>query len=186
MPINRNIGGSLLPEVQLIGDWRKTRAFIHMLPTLIRLGSAKGEYSAARHLRRIVRRNIRNNGASLGWEPLSEDYKKWKGKHGYPESRIYYASGSYYNNITVWVNDGRTYVGVKKRVRSQSSKRGLTIGQIARILEHGSISTNLPARPLWAPSFQQFGGTRRIKGFIVWHIRDQIRKKTGLRAKVTI
>lgn len=185
MPITRNIGGNLTPDVQLFGDWNKVRLFIHLLPELISKGSDKGQESAAKQLYRIVRRHIINNGSSLGWAPLSLDYQFKKAKSGFPPGRMYYASGTYYNNIKVWKKGGNTYVGIKARVKSGSSKQGLTLGQIARILEYGSSARNIPARPLWTPSFKDFGGTDRIKGFMTWHIRNEIMRRTGVKAQIT-
>jgi len=186
MPINRKIGSNLTPQVELIGEWNKTRTLLHLLPKLIKIGSLKGQQSAAKHFRRIVRRHIRNNGASLGWAPLSSAYKKSKGRRGFNPDRIYYASGSYYNNIKVWRRGTKIFIGIKKNVKSKSSRSSLTIGMIARILEYGSLTRNIPARPLWAPSYRDFGGGKRIKGFMTWHIRNQIFKATGVKAKITI
>ena len=181
----RNLGGNLNPQVELFGDWAKTRKLIKLLPALILAGSVSGQQSAAIELKRIVKRNIRNNGASLGWAPLADSYKKKKTVAGYPANRIYYASGSYYRSIKIWTKDGRVYIGIKAGAKSLSSKKKLTIGKIARILEYGSMRMNIPARPLWVPSFKEFGGTRRIKGFIIWHIRNTIYLRTGVKAKIT-
>lgn len=185
MGINRGVGNKLTPEVELIGDWNKAINLMYQLPLLIKEGSLKGQIAAAKQFRRIVRRHIRNNGSSLGWVPLKESYKKKKGRAGFPVNRIYYASGSYYNNIKVWSKDGQTFIGVKARTKSLSTKSSLTLGQIARILEYGSDARGIPARPLWIPSFREFGGNKRIQGFITWHIRDTIFKRTGVKSKIT-
>lgn len=185
MAINRSMGNKLTPEVELFGDWNKATNLLKILPLLIKEGSIKGQTSAANQFRRIVRRHIRSNGSSLGWAPLGGAYKKRKAKAGYPADRILYASGSYYNNIKVWREKDKVYIGIKARTKSLSTKSSLTLGQIARILEYGSPSRNIKARPLWIPSFKEFGGTERIKGFMIWHIRNTIFKRTGVKSKIT-
>lgn len=185
MPITRKIGHNLSPTVELSGDWIKAKLLLSSLPSSVKEGSENGRRAAANQLKRIVRRNIRNNGSSLGWVPLSSSYKKKKASKGFSPDRIYYASGTYYNNIKIWEKGDRIYVGLKGRVKSNSSPNRLTIGKIARILEYGSPSRNIPARPLWAPSFKQFGGNKRIKGYMTWHIRNVIKKSTGISPKLT-
>ena len=183
---NRNLGKGLVPEVELLGDWQRVRNLTREIPLAVREGSILGKKSAARQLRRVVRRNIRENGARIGWKPLSSTYKKKKSRRGFPANRIYYASGSYYRAIQIWDQGNNTFVGIRKRKYSKSSKSRLTLGQIARVLETGSIIRNIPARPLWGPSFRQFGGNKRIKGFMIWHIRNQIYLKTGVKAKISL
>lgn len=179
----------IIPKVELIGDWGRVKHVIQGLDEAITIGTEKGQKAAAERIYRIVRRHIRENGAGLGWEPLSPRYLTWKTKQGYSPTRLLFLSGTYYNNIKVWNNNGRYYVGVDKKVYNTKLKRNITVGMVANILERGSKATSgkgsgIKARRLWAPSFKEFGGTKKIKSLIIWHIRAEIRNRLGIKVHV--
>lgn len=175
------------PKVELFGDWDKTtKAFIN-LPNAIKLGSQLGKNAALKELEKQIKANIRSNGGSLGWKELSKRTLKNKEGSKYPTS-ILRMTGLYYRSITRWTNPATntTYLGVKPRTYyPKKGASGLTVNQVANILENGSASKNLPARPLWKPTFKRFGGNARIKGYMIWHIRNQILLQCGVRARVT-
>lgn len=175
------------PHVELFGDWQKTKNLLSTIDATVLLGYKAGQLSAANKLKKAIRRNIRDNGGSLGWEPLSVRYQEYKAELGFDPSRMLYMTGAYYWNITVWNNGINYYVGLKKGVNSRNYFTGgnITLGQIANILEYGSDSRSIPARPLWHPTFRQIGGATRIKGIVMWHIRNQIQMNYGLKARIT-
>lgn len=173
----------LTPDVELYGDWAKTRRVLNGLDSAILIGQLRGQKSALNKLEAIIKRHIRENGSQLGWQPLSKAYKKRKKRLGGDPGKMLRLSNTYYNNIKVWSKGTTSYLGVEHHIRNQTTGGHYTVGQIASILEHGSGP--IPARPLWAPSFKQFGGSTRIKAHMVWHIRDQIMKQLGVKAKIT-
>lgn len=183
---------NVVPEIEIFGDWDKTERLLMGIDETIKIGISKGQASAATKILAIVRKNIRENGGSIGWEPLSPNYSRWKTKKGYNPDKLLFLSGTYYNNIIIWNTRERYYVGVKRGVTNPVTKGGqhkITVGEIANILERGSKNktsgrgSNIKARPLWAPSFKQFGGTKRIKSLIIWHIRNEIRNRHGVKVK---
>lgn len=177
----------ITPQIELFGDWDKARHCLNNLAGVVTVGSHLGMKSVAEKLKRQVKKNIRENGASIGWPPVSQNYAELKSAFGYDPENLLFLTGTYYRSIDLWFKNGRYYVGVKAHSRNNfTAGQRLTVGQIARILESGSATRNIAPRPLWAPSYKQIGGSRRIKALMVWHIRNQISLKLGVRAKITI
>jgi len=183
---NRSMGGSLPLRVEPFGPWLQTSALIADLPALIAIGSLRGQKSAAEKLRALIRKNLKA-GAVPGNKPFStiaysSKYEKEKSSAGYKVGSKLIRTGLYYKSIKTW-NNGRTYyVGVKKGVTT--SQGGKTLGYVAQLLERGSSARNIKARPLWAPTFKQFGGNKRIKSIIVWHIANLVFLRHGVRVRV--
>lgn len=157
-------------EVKLIGDWAAAKGIFGNLEYAIKVGSMKGQRAAARELYKIVRRRLRNSEFST---PLSPDYAAQKASDGYDPDRILTRTGTYYRSIKIWQKGNAYYVGVKGRTFAPGSKR--TVGQIALMHEVGG--GRLPARPLWAPAWKEFGGKRRLRALMMWHIKREIAKQ---------
>lgn len=174
------------PQVELFGDWDKTKNLINGLEPTIRAGALLGQKSAADKLLKLIKKNIRENGGSIGWPPVSDKYAKVKKNMGYDPNNLLVLTGLYYRNINVWNKGFTYYVGINRNVKNTKTGGKLTLIQIATILEYGSVARKIKARPLWRPTFKQFGGSARIKSLIVWHIRNLILTKYGVRAKVSI
>lgn len=174
-------------RVELIGDWDKVESLLANLDKTVLIGAKAGQISASNKLIAIIKKNIRENGSSIGWEPVSDKYRKKKEARGYDPDNLLVMTGLYYRSISNWSTGLNHYVGIKKGVRhpKKNGKKALTLSQIAMILEHGSITQNIKARPLWRPSYKQFGGNLRLKGLLVWHIRNQIYLRHQVRAKIT-
>jgi hypothetical protein len=174
-------------KVTLIGDWDKVNRLISSLPLLVPEGAAKGSVAAAEKIIKVVKRNIRNNGPSGSiWPEYSQKYAERKASMGGNTDKKWRFNNTYYESLTVVRSGRNVYAGVPPRKRSTvNSKNGktLTLAQVAKILENGSSVRNIKARPLWRPSFKEFGGRRRIAYHINWHIRQHIYIATGLRIK---
>jgi len=185
---NRSLGGSLPFVIEPFGPWVMTSALIADLPALITMGSLKGQKSAAEKLKALIRKNIRNNGVpgNKPWSsiPYSSKYEKEKAKAetAYGVNSKLRRTGLYYRSISVWSNGHTYYIGIKKGVKTSSG--GKTLGYVAQLLEKGSSVRNIKARPLWAPTFKQFGGNKRIKSIIVWHIARLILVRHGVRVQI--
>ena len=174
------------PQVELFGDWDKTKSLLNGIESTIAAGSILGQKAAADKLLKIVKKNIKENGGSIGWPPVSDKYARLKKSMGYDPSNLLVLTGLYYRNINVWNKGFTYYVGVNKNIRNTKTGGKITLGQIATILEYGSVVRKIKARPLWRPSFKQFGGSARIKALMVWHIRNLIRTRHGISAKISI
>lgn len=183
MALRRKIP-TLTPKVELFGDWDKTHRVFAQLPLAIKVGAELGENAALNELKKLIKQNIRTNGGSLGWKALSSRTLKNKSGSKYPTS-ILRMTGLYYRSITITKTaNGTKYLGVPSRTYyPNKGASGPTLLQVATIHEYGS--DKIPARPLWKPTFKQFGGNARIKGYLIWHIRNQIMIQCGVKAKVT-
>ncbi|MAO08126.1 MAG: hypothetical protein CL596_05370 [Alteromonas sp.] len=173
-------------NIQKFGDWYITKNLLIQLEPAIKKGSIAGQKRAAQELKRIVRRNIRENGGKIGWPPVSEKYAKYKRKKGFDPENLYVMTGLYYRSIKIYRDGNNISIGLKRYTRHQGrTNNNLTLIKIANILENGSAVRNIKARPLWKPSYKQFGGSKRLKGFILWHVRNEIKKRTGVTPKLT-
>lgn len=184
-----NLPGNLppiTPDIIIWGDWQRSKHLLNTIDGVIMMASLKAKKSAAEKLKAAIRKNIRENGGSLGWPPLSTKYQAWKSRKGYDANRMLRMTGLYYRSINVWRKGLNYYVGVQRGIRNPASGGNITVGQIAKILEYGSDHVGIPARPLWGPTYKQFGGSARIRGLMVWHLRNEIYKHYGVRPRLTL
>jgi hypothetical protein len=181
---NVNVSGQgIIPEIKLEGDWAKALQLIgHDLSALVLKGAYNGQVAAAEKLKVIVKNNIRSGGPqSIYWPNYSLMYGERKAKAGAGDKKWRYTD-TYYKSITVTKHSmNKVSVGVPKNERSKVNQNPLTLGQVAVILERGSRVANIAARPLWGPSWKEFGGKKRVAYHINWHIRKILFEATGLR-----
>lgn len=183
---NINVGRGLNPEVELFGDWDKALNVFNNLQSSITIGSRLGKLAAAKKIQALIKKNIRANGPpGVHWPALSTEYARSKKSRGGDPNKKWFFSGTYYRNIRIIEKGKNVYVGVPARARSTvNKKKPLTLGQIANILERGSAARGIEARPLWGPTFREFGGKRRIAYHITWHISNQIYLTSGFRPQI--
>lgn len=95
---------------------------------------------------KIAKDTIENQ---LSWAPLSPKYAAEKERRG-QGNKIYIATETYLSEIKSRVNSDGTqcFVGVDNQARE---KNGESISMIAKVMEYGSVSRHIPARPLWRP-----------------------------------
>ena len=182
---NINVGKGLLPEIELFGDWGKALNLFNELPLAVNSGALEGKLKAAKRIREMVRRNIKSNGPpGVHWPELSKNYKTHKKNKGGDPNRKWFFKGKYYKNIRITEKGNDVFVGVPARMRGSQGKDPLTLGQIANILERGSSVRGIQARPLWGPTFKQFGGKRKVSIYITRNISNRVYLTTGVRPKI--
>lgn len=90
------------------------------------------------------------------WVPLSKRYLAWK-KRVHRDERIYLATHEFVQSIQVIPSkEGESVgfvVGLPDKIHVDS---GLPIRKLAAIHEFGSPKRNIPARPLWRPTWERF------------------------------
>lgn len=97
-----------------------------------------------------IQRAIETQRYRWNWTPLSKKYVEQKMRKGL-SLNIWEATGYLRENITVW-RKGETYiVGLRTYARNPIGGRPLYI--IAKALEMGVPSKNIPPRPLFRPIF---------------------------------
>lgn len=186
---NIGVGNTLTPSVELIGDWDKLEMILSTtLPLAVKLGAEAGRTSAANKIQALIKKNIRNNGVrGTYWPEYSMRYEERKARMGGNLSTFYRFTDAYYDNIKVIKKSSHIMVGLPQGVKGRvNTKNPLNLTDIAKILERGSEAHNIAARPLWGPTFKEFGGKKRISYHMVFHIRQKILLLTGMKAKVSI
>ena len=101
-----------------------------------------------------AKRMIRNQDGS--WSPLNAKYLKYKTtkkKFGRNQSeKVYVATSSYFQSITSFVRGGNVFIGIPTGAKYPN---GQSIALVAAVLEFGSVSKNIPPRPLWGQVSQR-------------------------------
>ena len=89
----------------------------------------------------------------LGWVALQPETMAAKLRKGY-SNNILVASSDYFQAITSFAPKGTdvVYAGIKK---SAKNSEGSDIADIAKVHEYGSLTGNIPARPLWGPTLKE-------------------------------
>ena len=87
----------------------------------------------------------------LNWRALKPKYKASKIMAKLSQN-ILVATSSYFGSITSYVEDETAYAGVKKEAKN---KEGDVLADIAKVHEYGSETMQIPARPLWKPTFEE-------------------------------
>ena len=90
--------------------------------------------------------------ADATWE-YNKTYKKWKSKH-YPNKGYWSLTGDLVNAISIARRGYSAEVGIMPN--EYSSRNSANIGQYALKLEYGGKKHNQPARPVFAPTFNDF------------------------------
>lgn len=182
-----NVGSAI--KYELTGDWQKTKRLVNNLETAIAAGAIAGQLAAANKIKELVKKKIRENGGSTYWPPYSDKYRKFKNKTkpGKANNMLRYTD-TYYNNIITWQSGTKVHIGLRPRVlvpNTNGSNKNITLHELAQILEYGSDARNIQARPLWGPVRKEFGEAK-VKALIIWHIRNTIRIRTGVSAKISL
>lgn len=184
----------VLPEISLEATYvnqeniQKVDKLIKSIPEIETNAYHKACTNFGRMLARYVRRCIMFNTPPEGvsWPPHSNDYLK-----KYDVKGFWYLSGQMLKSIRLRQYQGNYYVGpepnekaidpVNRYGRSRPSK--LTLVQLARILEGGTeghssskYHNDIPARPLFRPSFRAVGGTERLKKYLIANLRREVKK----------
>jgi len=183
-----------LPGVSIEGAYihpeniEKVRKLIAAMPEIETRAYQKACTNFGKMLAKYVRKCIMSNTPPEGvsWPPHSDDYLKKYNVQGF-----WYLSGQMLRSIRLRQYQGGYYVGpnpgekavdpVNKYERSRPSK--LTLVQLARILEGGTeghsnskFHNDIPARPLFRPSFKAVGGTERLKKYLISNLRREVKK----------
>jgi len=175
-----NTGGSLgggfgvSPDVhlnyRLVGEWERANYMFRRFPTDVKRGVNLATRKVARKYRRKVIENIRNQGAAIGWEPItSEKYRKFKESKGeFSVDTPLQFFGSLLQNIKTFKHGQMGWsAGIKAGIRNEKMdhlRKGnsLSVSEYAGVLEHGSKTRNIRPRPLWTPSWRHIGGNKQL------------------------
>ena len=128
----------------------------------------------AKMAKTCLRKGIPPKNSGVSWPPHAASTTRRLGEH-----TLLYWSSQYYHAIGLYTRGRNIFVGVEsgvKKTRPDGRNSGLTLLQVAKILEFGG--GKVPARPLWIPLFESVGGKAKFKQELVKEIRKQVRKYT--------
>lgn len=131
----------------------------------IRMSKGKKEQekilgSFAKYIANIYRdelvKSINSQRYRGNWEPLSDDYVRWKKSQGL-STNTWEATSLLKDSISVWRSDGSWVVGVSRRVKYLGSD--VPVYRVCRWMEFGT--SKMPARPLFLPVKRLISGRMR-------------------------
>ena len=135
--------------IERTGDWEKTMNLVqHIQEEMV-----KAQQIALKRWGLFAERTaiMHISNQDLGWEPLKAGTVSAKVRAGYSEN-VLVRTSTYFQSITSYVKDDVSMAGVKK---TATYKGGEEVANIAAVHEFGSDSANIPARPLWQPTFDE-------------------------------
>lgn len=145
---------------------------LQSLPLQVRSSAMWGQQKVANKLVKTVKKHL--NSQDLGWAPRSARSKS-------SDPRILVDTEAYYGSIRAWRTGDTFNAGVPANA---FNARGQRIADYAAMNEYGS--DELPARPLWGPSFKEIGGKRGVSNIVTTAIFEKVRKlrAVGLDIKI--
>lgn len=174
------------PGVQLrykmVGEWQKANFMLMQFPRKVSVAVNLACRSFTRKYARKVKENIRNQGASLGWQPItSPEYRDFKASFAEADvDSLLRFFNVMMNNIKAFKQDGQWVAGIPANVSNikmdilrGDGSSNLTVAEYAGVNEHGALHRNIMPRPLWYPSFQQIGGRKELSRTVAVEIRKQ-------------
>jgi len=139
----------------LKGNWNKTIKKLNNFQKELEMKLEQTLTQAAADVESVAIGHLKNQ--DLGWTALKPAYLRkklrGKGRGGRRLSKkILIATGTYFQNITSYVEGLTAFIGVKRGVARE--KDGTDIVDIALVHENPITSPN-PKRPLWKPTFDE-------------------------------
>lgn len=139
-------------DIKFEGNWLGVKVALNQLPLMLRGAATWGQRKVAERLVTEVKKHI--NAQDLGWMPRSA-------RTNSSDPRILVDDGDYYASIKAWKQGNAYNAGVPARA---FNSKGYSIADYAIMNEEGG--GNLPARPLWEPSFKKMGGRKGVQTIV--------------------
>lgn len=143
-----------------IGDWTGVENFFKSLGVEMKKKINQSQWEICKKLRDTVIHHIQDQ--DLNWQDLSERTTKRKKKN---KDIILIDTETYINNIKLWRQGGKAFVGVKKGTLYKRKDATVSLERVAIWLEYGT--SKMPARPLWNPSIDELGGQEGMRDYVV-------------------
>lgn len=151
-------------KLSLTGDWDATLKAIEGLEVHTKWAIRNGGKRVSKDFVDAVKAHIDNQ--DLGWQERSDRTLS-------SDPRILVDDELYYNSITFFEEGRNFYAGVKRGIVEPKSQTEVAL--IAMWHEMGL--KNLPQRPLWNPTIQEFGGSTGIRDRIAIYIEKYLTNK---------
>lgn len=156
-------------QVKYLGNWQKWPKLPASIRDLCIEAYNKASYEFSLKYLRIVKKSVSTGTPPPGayWPPMALSTLQRYSKE-YPEHKLYNLTGFLYKNINIWKYKSYTRVGVQSKRRHpkiDGQKSTLTMVELCNLLERGG--NNIPARPLWKPSYRAAGGDPMVKKMVL-------------------
>lgn len=178
--------GRPLVEVKLTGPVHRIEAMLFDLDKCTLAGAKLAQLKTAERIKKDIRKHIREDGASLGeyWPALTKKTQEYKRRKGYASkaTKRWNFTGMIYNNIVINQNGLNVVVTIRPNVKNTKTGGKATLAQIAMRMEYGT--SKMPSRPLFKPVHRQYKKNGVLKALTIWHIRNIIMVKHGVKAKI--
>lgn len=179
--------GNIEIKIDRQHEWEKVKFGVDHLGRAIYTGYVEASEKIGHKLVRTIRRAIDSGRPPGGgsWVPLSPSTLRKYHKHFPDATTPYKRSGKFYQSIDFMEeeNGKRMYVGVgqyspytEEYERGEDIRKGLTLIQLAKLLEFGGYGGRIPARPLFNPALEAIGGRNAIKKAILEHLRKEAQR----------
>lgn len=163
--------------IQKVGNWQGTIKALEEMGHKVRPEANRAMTALAEEMKAAVIDHIYSQ--DLNWAPLNPKTVKKKG-----HSEVYIDTQTYVNAISIVKNRNQVSAGIKKGQQYKGRKdRSVTVDQVAMWMEFGT--RRAPARPLWQPTIEEFGGAHGMRDKIASAIYERI-EKTIRRNKAAI
>lgn len=157
-----------------LGNWSGVNKLKNSLKKLAGGSSKKTLENAHKKAYEIVTGHI--DKQDLPWKPLKQSTVAAKSKNGY-SSNILVRTHLYRDSIESGVKDNAAYVRVRPSV---TTDKGDSLVMIAAVHEFGSYAVGIPARPLWAPSKEEFETWQRSNNRPDMSLLEKLRTLVGI------
>ena len=156
----------------------KATNLLKSMPQILTSSYEEAAFKFGERLAKMARSCLRNGmpptGSGVSWPPHSESTVRQLGEH-----TLLYWSSQYYHSIAVRRRGRNIYVGVPSstvKTRPDGKSSGISLSNVAKILEYGDHTGKIPPRPLWAPLFESVGGKEKFKSELIKSIRYNVRR----------
>ncbi len=156
--------------IEFIGDWVGTKLSLERLPRDVSAGLKIANRKMAEDLYGRILQHVLSQ--DLPWLPLDPDYKERKLRR-FGSSDIWVRSSKVLDSIKVYTEGYNASVGIKAGLNHPFSE--LKVYEVASINETGSSTR--PARPLFIPSYKEYGGDDAIRKKIASALNKYLRSK---------
>lgn len=162
--------------MRMTGDWDIVGLFTQRLGRELSASRAIALKRIALESEKIAKQHIQRQ--DLKWSPLNAAYLKRKLAQGM-NKKILIRTSTYFQSVTGYVEGDTALAGIKREAKD---KDGKSLANIAAVHEYGSKRRNIPARPLWKPTYAEMLGKIRDVEFSAPHIfAIRMRNKYGIR-----
>lgn len=159
-------------KYEFFGDWNKADRVLSGLSKRVMRSVNAAVYAYAKNYKKQVIIAISTGLSS--WAPLSPKYVATKSSKGY-YTGFYQMRGVLIKAIQVEKHPKGIRVNISTDPKFKNRTGTLTASQVVNILEHGSVTKGIPARPLFGPVWKKMGGNKAFMAYVQERVGKTLR-----------